>query len=100
MEPIAYEDKDVQAGYRSGDIAYWIPGEDFAIFTENKKEAPGTPDLAVLGKVVSDMKEDPGSGPYHKGYDFSGSIGSGRTACRDTKKNTGSGISPEPVTGF
>lgn len=56
-EPIAYAEKDLQAGYHSGDLAYWIPGRDFVIFTENKKDASGSPDLVILGKVGSDIKE-------------------------------------------
>ena len=57
IAPIAYSEDDMQAGYRSGDLAYWIPGQDFVIFTENKKAASGSPDLVILGEISSDIKE-------------------------------------------
>nr|WP_320192588.1 cyclophilin-like fold protein [uncultured Desulfobacter sp.] len=57
IEPVVYSEKDLQAGYHRGDLAYWIPGQDFVIFTENKKDASGSPDLVILGKVSSDIKE-------------------------------------------
>lgn len=57
IAPIAYRKDDVQAGYRSGDLAYWIPGRDFVIFTEDKDDSSGTPDLIIIGKISCDIKE-------------------------------------------
>ena len=56
IDSLNYGEDDVQAGYRSGDLAYWIPGQDFVIFTENKENASGTQDLVVLGQVKADIK--------------------------------------------
>ena len=57
IAPIAYGDSDAQTGYRIGDLAYWIPGQDFVIFTENKEEFSGNPDLVIIGQIRSDIKE-------------------------------------------
>lgn len=57
IAPIAHNKNDLEAGYRSGDLAYWIPGQDFVIFTENKKDASGSPDLVILGQIRSDISE-------------------------------------------
>ena len=57
IAPVAYTENDMQAGYRAGDLAYWIPGQDFVIFTENKNDASGSPDLVILGEVSTDIKE-------------------------------------------
>ncbi|BBO74226.1 hypothetical protein DSCW_16430 [Desulfosarcina widdelii] len=54
--PMHYEKKDVQAGYRSGDLAYWIPGRDFVIFTETKEASSGNPDLVILGQISTDIQ--------------------------------------------
>ena len=56
IAPIHYEKNDVQAGYRSGDLAYWIPGQDFVIFTETKEGSSGTPDLVILGHISTDIQ--------------------------------------------
>jgi len=57
IDPINHGGDDVQAGYRSGDLAYWIPGRDFVIFTENKETTSGPPDLVILGQIKADIKE-------------------------------------------
>jgi hypothetical protein len=57
IAPIDYGKDDVQAGYHSGDLAYWIPSQDFVIFTENKNSSSGAPDLFIIGRVCSDIKE-------------------------------------------
>ena len=57
IDPLNYGKDDVQAAYRSGDLAYWIPGHDFVIFTENKKNSSGAPDLVILGQIKADIKE-------------------------------------------
>ena len=55
IAPIHYEKKDVQAGYRSGDLAYWIPGQDFVIFTETKAASSEAPDLVIIGQISTDI---------------------------------------------
>ena len=56
IAPIHYEKTDVQAGYRSGDLAYWIPGRDFVIFTATKETASGAPDLVIIGQISTDIQ--------------------------------------------
>lgn len=56
IAPIHYEEDDVQAGYRSGDLAYWIPGRDFVIFTETKEASSGNPDLVIIGQISTDIQ--------------------------------------------
>jgi len=56
IAPIQYEENDVQAGYRSGDLAYWIPGRDFVIFTETKEASSGNPDLVIIGQISTDIQ--------------------------------------------
>ena len=57
ISPINYGKDDVQAGYRSGDLAYWIPGQDFVIFTETEEISSGVPDLVIIGQISSDIKD-------------------------------------------
>ena len=56
IAPIHYEKEDVQAGYHSGDLAYWIPGRDFVIFTETQATASGAPDLVIIGQISTDIQ--------------------------------------------
>jgi len=57
IDPLNYGEDDVQTGYRSGDLAYWIPGQDFVIFTETKETSSGVPNLVIIGQISSDIKE-------------------------------------------
>lgn len=57
IAPIDYGNEDVRAGYRSGDLAYWIPGQDFVIFTETEKASSGAPDLVIIGQIKADITE-------------------------------------------
>lgn len=57
IKPIKHGKSDAQVGYRSGDLVYWIPGQDFVIFTKDKEDSSGGPDMVVLGKVESDIEE-------------------------------------------
>lgn len=57
IDPLDYGEDDVQMSYRSGDLAYWIPGQDFVIFTEKDDTSSGAPDLVVIGEIRSDIEE-------------------------------------------
>jgi hypothetical protein len=59
IDPLDYGEDDVQTGYRSGDLAYWIPGQDFVIFSEkdDTSSGAGAPDLVVIGQIRSDIEE-------------------------------------------
>ena len=57
ISPINYEKEDLQAGYRTGDLAYWIPGKDFVIFTETEETSSGVPELVIIGQISSDIAQ-------------------------------------------
>lgn len=56
IAPINYSKDDVQAGYQSGDLAYWVPGQDFVIFTESKEASSGVADLVIIGQISTDIQ--------------------------------------------
>lgn len=43
-----------QTGFRSGDIAYWVPGGSFAVFFDDTRDT-NLSDLIVIGRVTSDL---------------------------------------------
>jgi len=51
IDPLNYEKNEVQTGYRNGDLAYWIPGQDFVIFTEGEETSFEVPDVIILGHI-------------------------------------------------
>jgi hypothetical protein len=57
IDPIKYGEGDAQTGYRSGDLAYWIPGQDFVIFTETKEAASNSADFVIVGQVRTDIEK-------------------------------------------
>lgn len=57
IDPIDYGKEDVQAGYRNGDLAYWVPGQDFVIFTAKEETSSGVSDLVIIGRVRCDIEE-------------------------------------------
>lgn len=57
IEPITYGEDDVQVGYRSGDLAYWTPGQDFVIFTETEESSSGEPTMVILGHISVDVED-------------------------------------------
>ena len=53
--PLPHDEKDVQSGYRNGDLAWWLPGNDFVIFTEESSgEVEG---CVILGRLLSGIEE-------------------------------------------
>ena len=57
IAPINYGEDDVQTGYHNGDLSYWIPGQDFVIFTETEEISSGSQDLVIIGQISTDIKE-------------------------------------------
>lgn len=53
--PLTYEKHDVQRGYRNGDIAYWIPGNDFVIFTDLEENSDEVEGCVILGHFQGDL---------------------------------------------
>ena len=57
IDPINYGENDVQTGHHNGDLAYWIPGQDFVIFIEKEETSSKVSDLVIIGKITSDIRE-------------------------------------------
>lgn len=53
--PQSFEEKgETQTGYEVGDLAFWTPGDLFAIYFNTTNNAPEG--LLILGKIISDIK--------------------------------------------
>ncbi len=55
--PLPHEEKDVQNGYRNGDLAWWLPGNDFVIFTEREENSGEVEGCVILGRLLSGGEE-------------------------------------------
>lgn len=55
--PLSHEEKDVQNGYRNGDLAWWLPGNDFVIFTEREESSGEVEGCVILGRLLSGVEE-------------------------------------------
>lgn len=53
---IAYTDNDVQNGYKNGDIAFWIPANNFVIFVSDEETSINTDDIVNLGHITSSLE--------------------------------------------
>lgn len=49
---LKYSEKDVQSGYKNGDIAYWPPANNFVIFVKNEEKSANTGNLVILGHIT------------------------------------------------
>ena len=47
--------KDVRRGYRQGDLAYWIPGGDFVIFTELEEDTDEVDRCVILRRLLEGL---------------------------------------------
>ncbi len=54
---LPHEEKDVQRGYRNGDLAWWLPGNDFVIFTEREESSGEVKGCVILGRLLSGVEE-------------------------------------------
>jgi hypothetical protein len=57
IDIINYGKDDVQTGYHNGNLAYWIPGQDFVIFTEKEETSSKVSDLVIIGQISTDIRE-------------------------------------------
>lgn len=48
---IDYTEKDIQTGYKNGDLAYWIPEKNFVIFVRDEEKSANTGNLIILGHI-------------------------------------------------
>lgn len=55
--PLPHDEKDVQSGYRNGDLAWWLPGNDFVIFTEREESSGEVEGCVILGRLLSGVEE-------------------------------------------
>lgn len=55
--PLPHDEKDVQSGYRNGDLAWWLPGNDFVIFTEREESSGEVEGCVILGRLLSGIEE-------------------------------------------
>lgn len=62
---LPHEEKDVQRGYRNGDLAWWLPGNDFVIFTEREESSGEVEGCVILGRLLSGSGGNSGYGPFH-----------------------------------
>ena len=51
MDPLGYDEKQVQNGYRNGMLAYWTPGQDFVIFLEKEESGASVNGVVPLGEI-------------------------------------------------
>ena len=55
--PLPHEEKDVQRGYRNGDLAGWLPGNDFVIFSEREESSGEVEGCVILGRLLGGVEE-------------------------------------------
>ena len=55
--PLPHEEKDIQNGYRNGDLVWWLPGNDFVIFTEREESSSEVEGCVILGRLLSGVEE-------------------------------------------
>ena len=51
ISPLQYDRQQVQQGYRNGELAYWVPGQDFVIFLEKEETGARVDGVVVIGKM-------------------------------------------------
>lgn len=56
MNPVSYDQKQVQSGYRNGQLAYWIPGQDFVIFLEGEENGSSVQGVVPLGEMTDSFQ--------------------------------------------
>ncbi len=54
---IKYGEKDIQEGYKNGDIMFWTPGNNFVIFVDDEESSNNTGDLVPLGHITSPKEQ-------------------------------------------
>ncbi len=54
ITPLQYGPGDVQKGSADGELAYWIPGKSFVIFTNGNSDALEVPYIIKIGKLMID----------------------------------------------
>lgn len=55
--PLSYKDKEVQNGWKDGDLAFWTAENDFVIFYDDEETSSSTGNIVIIGHVTSDIEE-------------------------------------------
>lgn len=53
---LAYDESDVQNGWKNGDLAFWTVGNDFVIFHSDEENSSSTSNIVHIGAVTSDLE--------------------------------------------
>ena len=53
---LAYDESDVQHGWKNGDLAFWTAGNDFVIFHSDEENSSSTGNIVNIGAVTSDLE--------------------------------------------
>lgn len=53
---LAYDESDVQNGWKNGDLAFWTAGNDFVIFHSDEENSSSTGNIVHIGAVTSDLE--------------------------------------------
>lgn len=54
--PLNYQNSDVHNGYKNGDLAFWVTGNDFVIFTKRDETANEVSGVVSLGRITDDIE--------------------------------------------
>ena len=54
---IKYNEKDIQNGYKDGDIMFWTPANNFVIFVDDEENSFDTGNLVSLGHITSPKEQ-------------------------------------------
>ncbi len=52
---LVYDEKDVQNGWKNGDLAFWTAGNDFVIFHNDEENSSSTGNIVNIGAVTSNI---------------------------------------------
>ena len=53
---LAYDESDVQNGWKNGDLAFWTMGNDFVIFHSDEENSSSTGNIVNIGAITSDLE--------------------------------------------
>lgn len=52
---LSYKKEEIQSGWKNGDLAFWITGNDFVIFHDDEETSSSTGNIVVIGHVTDDI---------------------------------------------
>lgn len=53
---LAYDESDVQYGWKNGDLAFWTAGNDFVIFHSEEENSSSIGDIVNIGHLTTDLE--------------------------------------------